>query len=44
MLCNKCDNEAEYIINGESVCREHKGDSKPDSDQGKSQGQILAGM
>ncbi len=24
MKCNKCDKEAEYIVDGQSVCKEHK--------------------
>ena len=42
MQCTKCDKEAQYIIDGESVCKEHKGYSKPE--EKRTQGQILSGM
>jgi len=41
-----CGNEAEYVVNGQSLCEKHwKGDVDDDnSREGKSQGEILAGM
>lgn len=42
MQCVRCDNEAQFIVNGDSVCREHKKDLN--EEVGKSKGQLLSGM
>ena len=48
MKCSKpgCDEEAKYIIDGQSLCQNHKHDQE-DTDEGnkqKTQGEILSGM
>ncbi|KKL17988.1 hypothetical protein LCGC14_2479970 [marine sediment metagenome] len=36
MKCTKCDKEAEYIVDGQSVCKEHKEhkEDKPEREEG----------
>ncbi len=29
----KCDKEADYIVNGQSVCKEHKENKEPEQEQ-----------
>ncbi len=42
--CNKCDRAAEYIVDGQSVCAEHKNDAKPDKQEGsETEGEKLVG-
>ncbi len=41
MKCTRCDKEAEYIINGESVCKDHKDEDK---EAEKTAGQIMTGI
>ena len=48
MKCTKenCGKEAEYIINGQSVCKDHSKDIEDTANEskGKTQGEILSGM
>jgi len=46
MKCNHCDKEAEYIVDGQSVCKDHKEGSEHDEEpgDGKTPGERLAGM
>lgn len=44
MKCTKCDKEAEYIVDGQSVCLEHKGDSNDRGPEEETEGHKLAGM
>lgn len=45
MKCNKCDKQAEYVIDGNSVCKGHKGKDKgPDAGkEPKTMGEVIAG-
>lgn len=42
--CNKCDKEAEYVVDGQSVCKDHRGNDSAEPQQNKTQGEILSGM
>ncbi len=33
MKCNKCDKAAEYVTDGESVCKDHKGNKGKQEEQ-----------
>ena len=41
--CNKCDKTAEYIVDGQSVCAEHKDDAKQDGQDDMTPGERMAG-
>ena len=41
--CNKCDKTAEYVVDGQSVCAEHKEDDKPDEQDNRTPGERMAG-
>ena len=41
--CNKCDRAAEYIVDGQSVCAEHKTDDKPDEPDDRTPGERMVG-
>lgn len=42
MKCTRdnCENEAQYVVDGQSVCREHKGDSD-DAGEGQTMGEKM---
>ena len=42
--CNECDKEAEYVVDGQSVCKDHRDDDTAQPQQGRTQGDILSGM
>ncbi len=41
--CNKCDKTAEYVVDGQSVCAEHKDNGEPDEKNGKTAGERMVG-
>ena len=46
MKCASCNNEADYVIDGESLCSKCKGSNGGDKPEvkGKSAGEVLSGM
>ncbi len=41
--CNKCDRTAEYVVDGQSVCAEHKDNGEPDEKNDRTAGERMAG-
>jgi len=41
--CIKCDNEAQYIVDGNSVCKEHKTETKTEDKSQGTGGDRIAG-
>ncbi len=41
--CCKCDKTAEYVVDGQSVCGDHKGNSEPDEKNDRTAGERIVG-
>ena len=46
MRCNRCSKPAEYVVDGQSVCKDHKngdGESRDTEEKPKTMGDVIAG-